>query len=62
MRSLAPGLPISILVVLQHQVKYPNPSRVSDYWLAIWLDPTVNVRSALSETLGEGVGMVCLST
>jgi hypothetical protein len=28
--------------------------------LTKWLNPTVNVLYALSATLGEGVGLVCL--
>ena len=41
----------SILSVLQEQVQELNRSQSSN---AKWLDPTVNVLSAFSETLGEG--------
>ena len=47
----------SILTVLQEQVPDLNESRRSNMK---WLDPTVNVIHAFSETLGEGVGSVCL--
>jgi hypothetical protein len=30
--------------------------------LTKWLNPTVNVLYALSATLGEGVGLVCIGT
>ena len=49
----------SILVVLQQQVQQFNRSRASDDRLTKWLDPTVNVLYAFSETLGEAVSLVC---
>ena len=52
--------PSSILVILQQQVQELNRSRPSDDRLTKWLDPTVNVLYAFSETLGEGVSLVCL--
>jgi len=52
--------PTSILAVLQHQVQDLNQSRTSNERLTKWLDPTVNVLYAFSETLGEGVSLVCL--
>jgi len=52
--------PSSILVILQQQVHELNRSRASDDRLTKWLDPTVNVLYAFSETLGEGVSLVCL--
>ena len=51
--------PSSILIVLQQQIQQINRSRASDDRLTRWLDPTVNVLYAFSETLGEGVSLVC---
>ena len=48
-----------ILAVLQEQVQELNQSQRSN---SKWLDPTVNVLLAFSETLGEGVGSVCFKT
>jgi hypothetical protein len=45
-----------ILTVLQELVQELNQSQRSNQK---WLDPTVNVLLAFSETLGEGVGSVC---
>ena len=45
----------SILTVLQEQVQELNDSQRNN---TKWLDPTVNVLHAFSETLGEGVGSV----
>jgi len=49
----------SILTVFQELVQELNQSQRSNMK---WLDPTVNVLHAFSETLGEGVGSVCLRT
>jgi hypothetical protein len=51
----------SILTVLQEQVQELdlNQSQRSN---TKWLEPTVNVLLAFSETLGEGVGLVCFRT
>ena len=50
-----------ILTVLQEQVQELNQSqRRNERWTR-WLDPTVKVLYAFSETLGEGVTLVCLS-
>jgi hypothetical protein len=46
----------SILTVLQELVQEFNQSQRRN---TTWLDPTVNVLLAFSETLGEGVGSVC---
>ena len=54
--------PGAILAVLQQQVQGLDQSRSSDDRWTKWLDPTVNVLFSLSETLGEGVGLVCLKT
>jgi hypothetical protein len=48
--------PSAILTLLQQQVA----SRSSDDRWTKWLDPTVNVLYAFSETLGEGVSLVSL--
>ena len=56
--------PSSILDVLQQEVQDINQSqRRNERWTR-WLDPTVNVLHAFSETLGEGVALVrlCSST
>ena len=58
-RLQACNSPSSILAVLQEQVQELNESRRGD---TKWLDPTVNVLLAFSETLGEGVGSVCFRT
>ena len=49
----------SILTVLQQQVQHLNRSQTSDERLTKWLDPTVKVLYTLSETVGEGVSLVC---
>jgi hypothetical protein len=54
--------PSSILAVLQQQVQELNRSQSSDERLTKWLDPTVNVLYAFSETLGEGVSLVRSTT
>jgi hypothetical protein len=46
----------NILTVLQEQVQELNQSQRR---FSKWLEPTVNVLHAFSETLGEGVGSVC---
>ena len=45
----------SILTVLQEHMQ---PFNESQYNNLKWLNPTVNVLQAFSETLGEGVGSV----
>ena len=50
----------AILAVLQTQVEGLSQSQIADDRWTKWLDPTVNVLFALSATLGEGVGLVCL--
>ena len=51
----------SILTVLQQQVEKLNQSqRRNERWTR-WLDPTVKVLHAFSDTLGEGVALVRLS-
>jgi hypothetical protein len=50
--------PSAILAVLRKQVRGLDQSPSSDDRWTKWLDPTVNVLHALSETLGEGVSLV----
>jgi hypothetical protein len=52
--------PGAILAVLQQQVQGLDQSRSSDDRWTKWLDPTVSILHALSETLGEGVSLVSL--
>ena len=49
----------SIFDVLQQQVRELNQSQSSDERFTKWLDPTVKVLYMFSETLGEGVSLVC---
>ena len=49
----------SIRTVLQEQVQELDQSQRSN---TKWLDSTVNVLHTFSETLGEGVGSVCVRT
>ena len=53
--------PSNILDVLQQQVQKLNQSRQRDERWTRWLDPTVKVLHAFSETLGH-VTSVCLSS
>ena len=48
----------SILTVLQEQLQEPNLNH-SQRSNTKWLEPTVNVLLAFSDTLGEGIGLVC---
>ena len=54
--------PATIIAVLQQQVQELDQSRSSDDRWSKWLGPTVNILYSLSETLGEGVGLVSLQT
>ena len=54
--------PGAILAILQQQVQELDQSRTGDERLTRWLDPTVNVLYAFSETIGEGVSLVHLIT
>ena len=51
-----------ILAVLRQQVQGLDQLLSSDDRWSKWLDPTVNVLYMLSETLGEGVGLVSFNT
>ena len=53
--------PSSIRAVLRRQVQEIDQSQTDDR-LTRWLDPTVNVLSALSNTIGDAVGLVCSHT
>jgi hypothetical protein len=50
--------PNAILSVLQDLIKQFDQRRTSDERLKSWLNPTVNVLYAFSDTLGEGVSLV----
>ena len=52
----------SVLGVLQEQVQELNQSQRRNETWTRWLDPTVNVLHAFSETLGRGVTLVRLSS
>jgi hypothetical protein len=54
--------PNAILAVLQLQVQGLDKSQSSDDRWSKWLGPTVNILYSLSETLGEGIGLVSLKT
>src|SRR5882762_11606050 len=58
-RLQACNSPSSILTVLQEQVRELSQPQHNN---TKWLDPTVNVLLAFSETLREGVGSVCFRT
>ena len=52
----------SILAVLQQQVQgLDHSQRLNESWTR-WLDPTVKVLHAFSETLGKGATLVCLES
>ncbi|KAI9443873.1 hypothetical protein H4582DRAFT_1846239 [Lactarius indigo] len=50
--------PAAILTILQEQVDQFKQSRTADERLHKWLNPTINVLYAFSQTLGEGIGLV----
>ena len=50
--------PDAILALLRRQIPTPDQSQSGDETFAKCLIPTVNVLYTLSETLGEGVGLV----
>ena len=51
-----------ILAVLQEQVQELNQSQRKNETWTRWLDPTVKVLHAFSETLGKGVTLVCFKS
>jgi hypothetical protein len=54
--------PSAVITVLRQQGQELDQSTSSNNKLTKWLDPTINVLYAFSAALGEGVGLVCLST
>ena len=54
--------PATILAVLEQQVQGLDRSQNSDDRWSKWLGPTVNILCTLSDTLGEGVGLVSFRT
>lgn len=54
--------PNAVLSVLQNLIQQFDQRRASDERLNNWLDPTVNVLYTFSATLGQGVGLVSLSS
>ncbi|KAH9011718.1 hypothetical protein EDB83DRAFT_353024 [Lactarius deliciosus] len=50
--------PAAILTILQEQIDQFKQSRSADERLQKWLNPTINVLYAFSQTLGEGIGLV----
>jgi hypothetical protein len=54
--------PSAVLSVLQDPIQQFDQRRTSDERLKNWLNPTVSVLYSFSTTLGEGVGLVSLSS
>ena len=52
--------PDAVLTLLRAQIMEPGQPQNSRNQLTTWLDPTVNVLSAFSATIGEFVGLVSL--
>ena len=50
--------PDAILAVLRRQIATPDQAQSGDETFAKFLIPTVNILYALSNTLGEGIGLV----
>ena len=58
-RLQACDTPDAILTIIREQIHGLDQSQSdADRW-SKWLDPTVNVLFAFSETIGAGVGLVC---
>ena len=53
--------PAAILAVLHQQVQGLEVRNNDDRWTS-WLGPTVNILCTLSDTLGQGAGLVSLRT
>jgi len=51
--------PSAVLSILQQQEQEFDQSQSRDEKWTKWLDPTVNVLYAFSETVGGGIGLVC---
>ena len=54
--------PNAVLSVLQDLIQQFDQRRTGNERLKNWLNPTVNVLYTFSATLGEGVGLVSLSS
>ena len=54
--------PAIILSILQEQIMALDQSQSSDDRWTRWLNPTINVISSFSATLGEDVGLVSFRT
>jgi len=54
--------PIAVLSVLQDLIQQFDQRCTSDERLKTWLNPTVNVLYSFSATLGEGVGLVSITS
>jgi hypothetical protein len=52
--------PTAVSSVLQDMIQQFDRRRSSDQRLTDWLNPTVNVLSAFSDLIGQGVGLVSL--
>jgi hypothetical protein len=52
--------PDAVLTILRAQILGPGQSQSSGDNLTKWLNPTVNVINAFSETIGSGVSLVSL--
>jgi STAND-like protein len=52
--------PNDVLSLINRQVQGLHQSQRDDEKLTRWLDPTVRVLYTFSETLGEGVSLVCI--
>jgi hypothetical protein len=50
----------AILAIVHQQVQKFHQSQAAYERLTKWLDPTMKVLYSLSETLGEGVSLVCV--
>ena len=54
--------PEDILTVLRDQIPEIGESKNADDGLTKWVTPTVNVLYAFSDTLGQGIGLVRITT
>jgi hypothetical protein len=54
--------PNAVISVLRDLIQQFDRRRISDERLKNWLNPTVNVLYKFSATLGDGVGLVSLSS
>ena len=54
--------PEAILTVLREQIPVLNQSQNGDDGLTKWVTPTINVLYAFSDMLGQGIGLVSITT